>query len=304
MSAEDILAPVPKLDPETLVRWVEEHVGVRLTVVGPCPGGEVGAAYVRWPDGRESVMTQFDTDLKHAQRTGEILRIARERGVPAPRYELVAEVPGTLVIVQELLPGRPAGFTVSRGLVGNMVELNERFRGLLADRRDMSAPSLYLRESGPGFCIHESLARYSDRTRRLLDWVHSVGADTEIDMVGDDLVHLDFHPGNVLVDGSGAITGIIDWDGIARGDHRFALVTLKWAITDNRDWPGPHAPFRTDPDTAAWLSELVDDVLDPGTFRRYWAHMSLRMVDWAIRHWRGIDVEWWLDVAESRADLS
>jgi hypothetical protein len=30
-----------------------------------------------------------------------------------------------------------------------------------------------------------------------------------------------------------------------------------------------------------------------------WAHMSLRLVDWSIRHLGPADVEAWLDVADS-----
>ncbi len=31
-----------------------------------------------------------------------------------------------------------------------------------------------------------------------------------------------------------------------------------------------------------------------------WAHMSLRMTDWAIRHFTPSDVNHWLDLAEQR----
>ncbi|MEZ4520530.1 MAG: phosphotransferase [Thermomicrobiales bacterium] len=39
---------------------------------------------------------------------------------------------------------------------------------------------------------------------------------------GDRLVHLDFHPGNVLVN-EGRISGLIDWTNARRGDPRFDL---------------------------------------------------------------------------------
>jgi hypothetical protein len=48
---------VVRLDADELVAEVHERTGLRLTVDGPCPGGEVGAAYVRWPDGHRSVLT-------------------------------------------------------------------------------------------------------------------------------------------------------------------------------------------------------------------------------------------------------
>jgi hypothetical protein len=36
--------------------------------------------------------------------------------------------------------------------------------------------------------------------------------------------------------------------------------------------------------------------------RGYWAHMSLRMVDWVIRHYDESHVDTWLTVAESGMD--
>ncbi|MFE7137812.1 hypothetical protein ACFVAG_08680 [Streptomyces sp. NPDC057644] len=45
----------------------------------------------------------------------------------------------------------------------------------------------------------------------------------------------------------------------------------------------------------AVLDAVPEDVLRPA-----WAHMSLRMVDWAIRHFTPPEVEHWLDLAEQR----
>ncbi|MFJ3328871.1 hypothetical protein ACIPMT_31035 [Streptomyces griseus] len=46
-----------------------------------------------------------------------------------------------------------------------------------------------------------------------------------------------------------------------------------------------------------WLDALPEDVLRPA-----WAHMGLRMVDRAIRHFAPSDVEHRLDRAEQRLD--
>ncbi|WP_243740460.1 hypothetical protein [Streptomyces sp. 8K308] len=87
-----------------------------------------------------------------------------------------------------------------------------------------------------------------------------------------------------------AITGVIDWDGAARGDRRFDLVTLRFGIHAKKTDTG--MTERLD----AVLDSLPEEILRPA-----WAHMSLRMVDWAIRHFSPIDVEHWLDLAERRA---
>lgn len=269
---------VAKLDAPRMVERIAAITGVRLTVEGPCPGGEVGAAYVRWPDGRRSVLSEGRAD------TAALLDVARAAGVPTARQELSARIDGRRVVVQQRLPGRvPA--TVDAPLVHAMVELTDRFAGLLADRPDLPAPELYLDADGPGFCLHEPPAGHSRRTARLLGWVHDVAATGIAHADGDDLVHLDLHPGNVLTEG-GRITGVVDWDGAGRGDRHFDLVTLLFNLTG----------------TAPHLAPIVADRLTgvhPDRRRAYWAHMSLRQVDWSIRHHDAATVDHWLGVAET-----
>ncbi|HEY2692229.1 MAG TPA: hypothetical protein VGJ50_27610, partial [Streptosporangiaceae bacterium] len=158
---------VTRLDAAAAVRQLAEVAGVRLEVEGPCPGGQVGAAYVRWPDGRRSVLTLGPPGAAAvARRTDALLAVGRAHGVPAPRYAMVQELPHATVIVQEVLPGTPPA-ALGRRTVESMIEVNQRCRGILADRDD-PAPSLYLREDGPGFCLHQPLAAYGRRTARLL----------------------------------------------------------------------------------------------------------------------------------------
>nr|WTA00125.1 hypothetical protein OH820_34790 [Streptomyces sp. NBC_00857] len=45
-----------RLDADRLADALYAETGVRLVVEGPCPGGQVGAAYVRRPDGHRSVL--------------------------------------------------------------------------------------------------------------------------------------------------------------------------------------------------------------------------------------------------------
>lgn len=84
-------------------------------------------------------------------------------------------------------------------------------------------------------------------------------------------------------------TGIVDWDGAARDDHRFDLITLRFGIHSQQSEPGVAERLN------AVLDTFPEDVLRPA-----WAHMSLRMTDWAIRHFTPADVEHWLDLAEQR----
>ena len=267
-----------RLDAPRLLERIADITGVQLILEGPCPGGEVGAAYVRWPDGRRSVLTQGRS------RTGPLLELARAAGVPTARYELSAHIDGARVVVQQRLPGIPPA-TVDADLVHAMIALNLRLTGLLTSYPAAPAAEMYLSVDGPGFCLHEPLREHSKRSARLLDWIHEVGRSAS-DMDGDDLVHLDYHPGNILVSGR-RISGVIDWDGARRGDRRFDLVTLRFDLA----WRAPHL---TGP-----LDERLTAV-DAERLRVYWAHMSLRQVDWSIRHHDAETVDRWLTIAESR----
>jgi hypothetical protein len=266
-----------RLDVPHVIARIAAITGVKLLLEGPCPGGEVGAAYVRWPDGRRSVLTEGRA------RTGPLLDLARNAGVPTSRLELSAHVDGVRVVVQERLPGAPPDVLTAE-LVQAMIGLNLRLTGLMTSRPATPVVELFLDTDGPGFCLHEPLRAHSRRTGRLLDWIHEVGASTPA-VDGHDLVHLDYHPGNILVS-HGRITGVVDWDGARRGDRRFDLVTLMFDLA----W---RAPQLTGP-----LHERLATV-EPDQLRAYWAHMSLRQVDWSIRHHDDATVERWLDIAES-----
>ncbi len=287
-SSPDRLANFPRvarIDVGLMLRELAEATGIALTDEGPCPGGQVGAAYVRWPDGHRSVLTcQPAGNLARVRQEAELLVIGRAHGVPAPRYELTAELPSAIAIIQELLPGkRPVA--VDRPIVESMVEMNSRCRGLLAHRAGPVMPSLYLCADGPGFCLHQPLARYDRRTARLLADIEEIGALVPESLGGDDLVHLDFHPENVLVNDEGTVTGVVDWDGAAAGNGDFDLYTLRFDLA-----------LRA-PDLGRWLGVRLRRAMAQDVAQACWAHMSLRLVDWSIRHLTAADVQAWLDVA-------
>ncbi|MBU2665516.1 aminoglycoside phosphotransferase family protein [Actinoplanes bogorensis] len=267
-----------RLDAPHILERIAEITGVRLVLEGPAPGGEVGAAYVRWPDGRRSVLTEGRS------RSGPLVDRARNAGVPTARHELAAHVDGARVIVQQRLPGQPPEQPDAH-LVRQMLAINDRLAGLLADVPAPKPSDLHLIGDGPGFCLHQPLQEHSTRSAALLRRIHEIGATGTV-MIGDDLVHMDFHPGNVLVDPTGRVTGLIDWDGATRGDRHFDLVTLRFVLTGR---------------SAALLTPLDQRLagLSDRRYNAYWAHMSLRMVDWSIRHHDATAVDHWLDVAES-----
>ncbi|GAA2385035.1 aminoglycoside phosphotransferase family protein [Dactylosporangium salmoneum] len=248
-----------------------------LAYEGPCTGGEIGAGYVRWPDGRRGVLSEGNP------ASTPLLGLARAAGIPAPSYDLI----DGRVVVQSLLPGRPPE-RVDQRLVDEMTAVSRRFAGLLR-ATEVPPLHLYLHQPGPGFCHHDSLAQYSARSAALLSSIRRVALDT---LPGDDLVHVDFHPGNVLVAPDGALTGIVDWDGAGRGTRAFDLVTLLFYVC------------RRAPALAPPLAAEAARLAPPEVLEACWAHMSLRQVDWSIRFHDPAEADAWLAVAENPpADL-
>jgi hypothetical protein len=271
---------VARIDAETLVDAVNDTSGAGLRLIGSAGQGEVGAGFVEWPDGRQAVITRSGASLAALQRTEAVLARAAEAALPVPRYELIVDLGQDRAIVQQRLPGAPAA-VITAVLIEQMVDVVDRCIGLaVAEFGELLDPvELYLTSSGPGFCLHQTLRVYDDRTRRLLGRINEIGRHDD-GRRGDDLVHLDFHPENLLtVDGR--LTGIVDWDGIGRGDRRFALVTLLFDLAHGRRFRSGYRELNEDD-----LAPLTDRLAEVPTesLRPWWAHMSLRLVDWTIRH--------------------
>jgi len=266
-----------------------EQTRIRLSVEGPCAGGQVGTAYVRWPDGHTSVLKWHPHITVDELRSGPLAVADRLRtlGYPAPATELTAQIGHAVVMVQELLPGTKIDHLDDHHF-DHVIEAHRIQANALADRGDVPAYQLYLRDDGPGYCLHEPLRQFSRRTAALEGRISRYGAEHPGHLLGNDAVHGDFHPGNILA-ADGAITGVVDWDGAARGDHRFDLVVLRFGIH----------PDRADREVVERLDSLLDAL--PETISRpAWAHMSLRMTDWAIRHFPPGEVDQWLNLAEQR----
>jgi hypothetical protein len=287
-------ARVERLDAPRLAAAIRAATGIGLRIDGPCPGGQVGASYVTWPDGRRGVLTAGPGPLAEL-RAGPlaVIESLRHAGYPAPAADLAVEVTRAgpeqpaVALVWELLAGGTVG-VVTAGLLDQAIALNERQAGALAGRPDIPPVPLFLDRDGPGFCLHGPLRAYSDRSRRLERWIASVAARYPDVLDGDDAVHGDFHPGNFLAD-SGRVSGVVDWDAAGRGDRRFDLVTLRFVL--------PAGPV--EPGVTERLDRLLD-ALPADALTPMWAHLSLRMADWSIRHFTPPDVERWLDRAEQR----
>lgn len=61
-------------------------------------------------------------------------------------------------------------------------------------------------------------------------------------------------------------------------------------------------PDRMHEDVARRIDQALDEELSPDEMRPYWAMLSLRLVDWSIRHFPDALTERWLDFVETRID--
>lgn len=271
------------MDAETLVRVVNERFGYGLTLVGAAAHGETsGAVYVRWPGGREGVITRTDMPLERMQQTAQVMESLRRSGLPVPRQEPIQLDDGfwTFLVLQERLPGSPPEH-VDAAVIEAMLAMHEHFADALADRPDVPLRPLWLRRSAPDYPRHETLAGYDARTRRMLDLIREIGRGQPHELTGNDLVHPDYTPPNVLFDKTGQISGIVDWNGgIARGDRCFALVGLRMDLTLGA-WARANNP-QVQQEAIDRLDEHLTTALDPTLMRRYWAQCTLNRLHWAI----------------------
>jgi len=213
-----------------------------------------------------------------------LVEVARRVGIPAPAYEdVVPLADGGVVVLQEFVAGvRP---NLSVAVITSLLELTERRRGALKGTGyESEGTRLYLIDDGPGFCLHGPLRDHDRRTRRLLDWIEEVGRSGADVVAGDDLVHFDYHLGNVFVDprDQSRVVAILDWDGASSGDVGIDDVILAL-------------------DLVLYNAEriLVDQIADhlaqtttENARRVYWAHGLLRLVDWRLRHSPEDDLGW------------
>lgn len=288
-------------DPAALVAEVNGLTHSDLAFVEiAAHGASGGAIYVRWPDGRDGVLTRSPATLDRMRQTADVLVSARSRGIPVPRHDLIVELAdGSVALVQERLPGRPPR-RVDADVIDLMVATNERFAGLLVDRPDVPIPPLHLRESGPQYPRHDVLESHNDRSRRLLRRIREIGDEDDHEMTGEDLVHPDYTFGNVLYDEQRCVTGVVDWNwGAGRGDRHFALVRiytdLFWSTlgTGGGEYGVEQSAFDR-------LDDVVQSMIEPRLLRMYWAHMTLNQLHWAILYHPPEVVDLFLRFGESR----
>lgn len=279
-----------------VVETLNVRAGCGLQVVEWIEQGQSGAAFVRWPDGRDAVVTTALATMERMQQTAAILGDLKAQRFPVPEHQFLYPLDdGTVAVVQERLPGTPV-VDVDVDVVDAIIAINERFAGLMVGRSDIPMPALNLGRPTDA-TSGEHLETHSSRTRTLLQLIQkTAGGD---DMVGDDLLHTDLTVPNVLFDQHGTISGVIDWNyGIARGDRYYALSkllhTLSFAaLTPTADHHPSAAAVRR-------VDDYLTSAIDPATLRRYWAHHTLGMLYWMIRNENHAATNAYIELGESK----
>jgi aminoglycoside phosphotransferase (APT) family kinase protein len=258
------------------------------------PGGESGGAWFATSADGERVVLKWFADEGVADRYAVLLPaldVLRSRGVPVPEYRFVRAVDGWTLSAQQVLSGRSFPTWPPR-LVDRMVECVSAAAGIVGPPPSPALPVWgefvihALRVGEDGWAQHDSLRAHSDRARRIINFVETVGAGAEPAWFPTSgLVHFDLHTDNVLARDDGTLTGIIDWENACWGDHRYDLVAFAFDL----DGHGQQI----------WAK--VEPLVEPRVLRAYAAHMVLRRTDWAIRH-HPEDVPRQLDRAERVLD--
>ncbi|WP_157996298.1 aminoglycoside phosphotransferase family protein [Kribbella sp. VKM Ac-2569] len=237
-----------------------------LTGLADQVGGSSSAAFVAWADGRESALTRTRTPLAVMRQTASVLNDVRGQGLPVPEHQLVLELSdGYVAVVQERLPGRHVS-ELNSTTAAAFIAMNDRFAGVLRDRPEVPRPRAFR-------TFENTVGRLGERGRRLLGRLLEIDGGRPFRMQGDDLVHTDYTPGNVLFDDAGNVSGVVDWNnGAVRGDRYYALLGLHWGSVGRRTVG------------AEELKQVEEKLahLSPATRRSYEAHWMVDQVHESI----------------------
>jgi thiamine kinase-like enzyme len=274
---------------EQAIALLQKTTGDSYELVGRLSGGETGAHEVQRGPGAERMVLKWETDPDSAslRREGVELaeRLRTEAGWPVPLQRAV-EAPGCLLVLQSFMDGHPIR-TLTPGLADELLRLHGRRLGLGeygAGGRWAQRLIRTLVQGGRTYCLHESLRGYDARTAALVEEIEAFGARVDPDdLRARDIVHWDFHLGNLLVEDD-RLAAVVDTDFCAIGDAAFDLVALALSGTTVTCASG----LRRN------LFRHALDPLPPVRRAAYLGHLFIRMLDWPIRRGSDDEVEHWL----------
>jgi aminoglycoside phosphotransferase (APT) family kinase protein len=207
-----------------------------LAAVEPVGRGASASAWQLESDGRRYILRLSDSDELTTARLSA-LAAARVADLPVPRLVRRAKTSLGEAVLLSWLPGIPLADAVAqspesvRDLGHAMGAMQRRLHEVTAP---MDVPAVVTDPDHP-FVAGRGIPGLPD---------------------GDALLHLDWHPLNILVDpASPAITGIVDWDNARRGHPLLDLARTSSILT-------------VDPSLASLPAQLRDVL---ASFREAWA---------------------------------
>jgi hypothetical protein len=264
-----------------------------FVLVGRLSGGETGAYEVTDPSGRRLVMKWELSPVSAQHRleaVGLTTRLRRDAGWPVPEQWTI-DSDGCLFVLQEFMSGASVD-VLGHAIVDRLLRLHTARVGLAGSADPSDWPHgliATLTVGGDGYCRHESLRTYSQRTAELLVRIKNWGGTIHPgDLDGYDIVHWDLHPGNLL-QADGQLSAIVDTDFVKVGDAAFDLVAL--ALTS--------LTISCEPGVRRRLFSVAFDGLSAPRRLAYLGHLFIRFLDWSIRRNNHEEVDFWL-AQESR----
>jgi len=223
--------------------------------VEPAPGGASGSAWFV-PSGQTRHVLRVDGSTFRSDARLAAMDAAREAGLPAPALIRRSDEPGRIALLLTYLEGVPVLDLLLRSADGaaewafRMGALHRRLHAIVAPPAVISVTD----ERGRPFHLGEMRDELP---------------------AGESLLHLDWHPGNLLADeATGEITGIVDWDNARRGHASLDLARTESMFTVE--------PFieQLDPGSRRMIGEV----------RRAWADgygPEASAIPAAVRRWSG-----------------
>ncbi|MFC7620566.1 aminoglycoside phosphotransferase family protein [Microlunatus sp. GCM10028923] len=247
------------------VEQAVERLG--LTIERRLDGGVFGATLVRSPGAARAVLKLLpDRVAPSLDAVAEAAALAgglRGAGYPIPAVLDLGLVDGTVFTLQEYVAGEVPD-RITEPVAARLVELWDLHREAAPDTDDAWAVRL-VDEIRAGVELRPQLS--DPRAVAVLDRAVAIGRSADPDgFRTGDVVHGDFHTGNVLVDDHGRLAAVIDWEGTRIGDARFDLVRL---------WTGGASVDAYDPAASVLIKECAEASVPTEVWRVCGARIAL-----------------------------
>lgn len=184
------------------------------------------------PDGRDHALRIYHLPQREeiARREAAALAACVSAGLPAPRVETVGLVQDLPALVLSWCDGEPLLSAIEQR-PWSMWRLGRIFGATQARLHAVTPPPEFV-ATAPGDWLSRISDEYQDLARHALS----------LQPATSSLIHMDFHPLNVIFDGK-AVTGVIDWAGAAAGDPRADLARTAVTMLAAPIPPGPMRPL-------------------------------------------------------------